>query len=175
VPECSFIGWATLVVLFLTGVVLLLYTRETWLLRKESQLQTELQTRPFLSLECWRSKDKAYVGITNIGKGLARNIRIGTVVLDASMEIRARPITHIEAGEEAQGPWRVWVRPLVTMSIDEMPDDEGHYDVASRALTDARADVKVVIAYASIVGQRYETILRIHDSVAEIVGDRRRK
>jgi hypothetical protein len=172
VPECSVIGWATLVVLFLTGVVVLLYTRETWLLRRESQLQTELQTRPFLSLECWRIKDKSYVGIVNIGMGLARNIRIGTVMFDTSMEIRSRPITHIKAGDEAQGPWRVWVRPLVNGSIGEMPG-EGHHDVASRNLTDPLADVKVVLEYASMVGQRYETTVRIHDAVAEIVDDRR--
>jgi hypothetical protein len=152
--------------------VVLLYTRETWLLRRESQLQTELQTRPFLSLECWRIKDRSYVGIVNIGMGLARNIRIGTIVFDTAMEIRSRPITHIKAGDEAQGPWRVWVRPLERMSIDEMPG-EGHHDVASRALTDPAADVKVILEYASIVGQWYETTIRIHAAVAEIVGDRR--
>ena len=76
--ECSLLGWVTLTVLFLTGVVITWYTVETYRLRRESQLQTELQTRPFLSVAVASPGRDAGLVIKNLGHGLARSISVDT-------------------------------------------------------------------------------------------------
>jgi hypothetical protein len=55
--ECTLVGWLTLIVLIFTGAIVCWYSIETRELRqqaerqtKESQLQTELQNCPFLSV-----------------------------------------------------------------------------------------------------------------------------
>jgi hypothetical protein len=171
VTECSFLGWANLIILTITGGVIAWYTLETWKLRKESQLQTELQVRPFLSVACHNvgAGDPAVL-IVNIGNGLARNVRIEPVVLDWTEEVRADLITHIAAGAEEIAPWKVWVRLTPADPIGEVPSDQ-HQTMAGLALTSN--DVTVVMRYLSIVGQRYKTTVCIREGVAEIESDER--
>jgi hypothetical protein len=72
-----------------TGIVLLAYTIETWRLRREAQLQTELQNRPFASLTAQRFEPAVHV--VNIGKGLARNIELAEVAVGSTFRITAPP------------------------------------------------------------------------------------
>ena len=53
--SCAMTDWLNLGVLFATGAIIAWYTVETYKLRREAQLQTELQVRPFLSLIVWRA------------------------------------------------------------------------------------------------------------------------
>src|SRR6266704_1103410 len=98
--ECSLLGWLNFGVLLLTAGVITWYTMETYRLRKEAQLQTELETRPFLSVIYEGHRQDATVLIVNLGKGLARNVRVADIILDWTMELRGRTITHIAPGQE---------------------------------------------------------------------------
>lgn len=56
----------------LTVLILYYYTKETYLLRREAQRQSQFLVTPYLSLH---SKANAEVVISNIGKGIAKNAR----------------------------------------------------------------------------------------------------
>ena len=87
--ECSLLGVLNLLVLTATAGVIAWYTVETYRLRREAQLQTELQNRPFVSLS--RSGDGivAKYYLTNIGRGVARSIRIQDTVVNTAFELRS--------------------------------------------------------------------------------------
>ena len=77
----------------ITVIILYFYTKETYLLRKESQKQTQNQFIPYLSL---RNLDEGAT-FSNLGKGIALNIKV-----DPSIQINSRPILiipSIGAGE----------------------------------------------------------------------------
>src|SRR5437870_6496985 len=107
--ECSLLGVLNLLVLTATAGVIAWYTVETYRLRREAQLQTELQNRPFVSLS--RSGDGivAKYYLTNIGRGVARSIRIQDTVVNAAFELRSELITHLPPGDDAFPKWRVLV------------------------------------------------------------------
>jgi hypothetical protein len=171
--EFSLLGWLTLVVLFLTGAVVTLYTVETYRLRRESQLQTELQNRPFLSLVAQRSEPSVHV--INIGKGLARNIGISEITIGSSFLITAPPITHIAPGEPELPDWRVKVSVTGDDPLTEPPfsRDPDRRETAARILTTNA--VTVILTYASIVGQEYETTIVLDEGIARITDDRRKR
>jgi hypothetical protein len=66
--ECSLVGLLTFGVLTATLVVVAWYTIETYKLRREAQLNTELQNRLFLSLQIIGRGFAADVQIANIGR-----------------------------------------------------------------------------------------------------------
>src|SRR2546428_3718821 len=105
--ECSLLGVLNLLVLTATAGVIAWYTVETYRLRREAQLQTELQNRPFVSLS--RSGDGivAKYYLTNIGRGVARSIRIQDTVVNTAFELRSELITHLPPGDDAFPKWRV--------------------------------------------------------------------
>src|SRR3989441_6850681 len=107
--ECSLLGVLTLLVLTVTAGVIAWYTVETYRLRREAQLQTELQNRPFVSLS--RSGDGivAKYYLTNIGRGVARSIRIQDTVVNTAFELRSELITHLPPGDAAFPKWRVLI------------------------------------------------------------------
>src|SRR2546422_8322586 len=104
--ECSLLGVLTLLVLTVTAGVIAWYTVETYRLRREAQLQTELQNRPIVSLS--RSGDGivAKYYLTNIGRGVARSIRIQDTVVNTAFELRSELITHLPPGDAAFPKWR---------------------------------------------------------------------
>src|SRR2546428_6591873 len=104
--ECSLLGVLTLLVLTVTAGVIAWYTVETYRLRREAQLQTELQNRPIVSLS--RSGDGivAKYYLTNIGRGVARSIRIQDTVVNTAFELRSELITHLPPGDDAFPKWR---------------------------------------------------------------------
>src|SRR2546428_9565695 len=104
--ECSLLGVLNLLVLTVTAGVIAWYTVETYRLRREAQLQTELQNRPIVSLS--RSGDGivAKYYLTNIGRGVARSIRIQDTVVNTAFELRSELITHLPPGDDAFPKWR---------------------------------------------------------------------
>jgi hypothetical protein len=169
-PECSLLGWLTLIVLTATGIVVGWYAVETQRLRKESQLQTELQSRPFLSLGQNGEGLETRVFVTNVGKGLARNIHIRDVVLSTAIELRAEPITHIAPGADEVPRWRVLASAFVGHPRKEVEStDPGA--MAGPMLT--KGPGTVVIEYESMVGQLYRTTIHVQQGVATVEKDER--
>lgn len=74
--------WAVI----LTGIVLIWYTWETMRLREATWAQRELQLRPFVVLEL----KKKQFEVTNLGGGVALNVRIDEVVVDKAFQITIR-------------------------------------------------------------------------------------
>jgi len=78
----------------LTVLILFYYTKETYLLRKESQKQTQIQFTPSLALR----NLKEGAAFANLGKGIARSVQVSSDV-----QIQSRPILlipSIGAGED---------------------------------------------------------------------------
>jgi hypothetical protein len=170
--ECSLLGWLTLTVLFLTGAVITWYTVETYRLRRESQLQTELQTRPFLSVAS-PGRDAGLV-IKNLGHGLARSISVDTIRISDGLEIRSPLVTHVGPGEQAVPLWRVASRVFVDGEMSDEPGED-HSESAARTLTHPTFGYALVLTYSSIIGQQYRTslVVRRGGSEIEITNDRR--
>ncbi|RJP79505.1 MAG: hypothetical protein C4522_10375 [Desulfobacteraceae bacterium] len=74
---------AQTIAVVLTGVVLIWYTIETQLLRKESQKQTEIQIRPFVIVEL---KNRKFY-LKNLGHGPALNVKIRPVQVSSEESI----------------------------------------------------------------------------------------
>lgn len=67
----------------LTGLVIIWYAHETYLLRVETQKQTELQQKPLVLAQI---KDDAFA-VTNYGNGVAFNVTIKPIVVDEQEQI----------------------------------------------------------------------------------------
>lgn len=121
--------------IFLTAITVLLlfyYTKETYLLRKESQKQTQSQFTPYLSL---RNLDEGAT-LSNLGKGIALHIQV-----DPSVQIESQSILMIPsigAGEN---------RVLYYMS----KNGDGAWGLTARQLPN-----EVNITYSDIMGNKYE-------------------
>lgn len=74
---------AQTIAVVLTGLVLIWYTIETQLLRKESQKQTEIQIRPFVIVEL---KNRKFF-LKNIGQGPALNVSVRPVQVSSDEQI----------------------------------------------------------------------------------------
>jgi len=116
----------------ITAVLLFIYTRETYLLRKESQKQTQSQFTPYLSLR--NMKDGAT--LSNIGKGVALHINFDESTKADNLPILIIP--SIGAGEH---------RVLYCMS----ESGNGAYSTDTLRLTD-----QVSITYEDIMGNKYQ-------------------
>lgn len=173
VSSCAdLIAWLNLVALVTTGAVIVWYTVETSWLRKEAQKQTELETRPFLSLSRRGDGLEVRFFVVNVGKGMARNVTLDDIRIDASMELHPQPITHIAPGEDALPTWHVWVALPGLFEMSKMPSkDADQVWPANHAL--ASNEVTVLLTYASMVGQRYRTSIRLRNGLAEIGDDQR--
>jgi hypothetical protein len=171
VTDCSLLNLLNLVVLTITAVIIWWYTIETGRLRKEAQLQTEVQNRPFLSVVFQNHSGQPYLHITNIGKGFARNVIIGDIKRDPTLEVRARCIPHIAPAQKIVPPWRVSAAVSPDDPLDEVPSEEhgwmGNLNVMKNPTV-------LVLTYSSIVGRlQYQTTVRIEEGAAEILDDRR--
>ena len=125
---------ATTFLTAITVILLFYYTKETFLLRKESQKQTQSQFTPYLSL---RNLDSGAT-LSNLGKGIALHIQV-----DLSVQIESQPILiipSIGAGED---------RALYCMS----KDGDGAWGLIARQLPN-----EVSITYFDIIGNKYKAL-----------------
>lgn len=121
-------------IIFLTAITVLLlfyYTKETYLLRKESQKQTQSQFTPYLTLR--NLEDGAT--LSNLGKGIAKEVQVSSSVKISSQPILLIP--SIGAGEK---------RGIYHMDEDK----EGAWVVSARDLPD-----EVLVTYSDILGHKY--------------------
>ncbi len=140
----------------LTGIAVALYTVETWRLRRETQLQTELQNRPYLSLD-WIPNDQRFT-LTNIGKGIAMNVTVVDVEVkgEPAYRLRVRPITYLAIEEPRPLPWTT-LQIGADGQADEIPAND---DLPDRLL--ARRGGTVRLSYNSIVPRdRHEQVLEV--------------
>src|SRR5262245_6295248 len=70
--------WWQVGLLFLTAIVVVVYTRETYKLRREAQTQTELQLRPFVIFE--PAEERGFC-VRNIGNAPAINAKVKDIKL----------------------------------------------------------------------------------------------
>ncbi len=157
--------WLNLAVLTVTALVVTWYTIETHKLRKAAQLQTELQTRPFLSLARTGPGDGAKFCIHNAGHGLARNISFEEARPGPLNYLRAEPISHLGPGEDVVPTWLA----LAANREGDAPDVTPDNDLANFAL--ARRTTTFALNYKSIVGWTYTTVVSISAGRIEIVSD----
>jgi len=74
--------WAVI----LAGIVIIWYTWETMQLREAAFAQRELQLRPFVVVE----PQKNNFVVSNVGSGVALNVRINEIIIDKEFEISVR-------------------------------------------------------------------------------------
>lgn len=150
-----------------TGIVLLAYTIETWRLRREAQLQTELQNRPFLLFYCSHGGLYGEVAIRNVGKGFAVNVSVVTVELgaDATVEHVGGPM-YLELGEVKTPTLRVVSKEFGPIPPLQSTTTQGH---AILLLTQNNPTVHV--EYESSVGQRYRTTVILQGTAVALLAD----
>jgi len=116
----------------ITVIILYYYTKETYLLRKESQKQTQNQFTPYLSL---RNLEEGAT-FSNLGQGIALNIKV-----DSSIQIDSQPILIIPSIGAKEN------RVLYCMS----KSGNGAFSLRARELPD-----QIDITYEDILDNKYE-------------------
>ena len=85
----------------LTGLVIIWYTMETHILRRETQRQTEIQQRPFVII---KYEDHGFV-LSNIGNGPAFNVKVQDVNIASNEGFYikfAEPLPVLDKGESSR-------------------------------------------------------------------------
>jgi len=135
-------------------------------LRREAQAESQ---RPLLSVVCESRNSKTLppvVHVVNFGHGAALNIVADDIVLGDSSVLLGQSIVHLEPGEHAQAPW-------IRMTPGD-PLSALAWDNAQTTATEmVKNTVTVTLAYSSVAGLRYRTMLVVERGVAEIFSDER--
>jgi len=95
----ALLGWLTFGVLAATLIVIAWYTVETFKLRREAQLNTELQNRPFLIVECPGAGLNGQVLIRNVGRGIAVNVSMVRVEMGEDVRVEHLGLMHLRPDE----------------------------------------------------------------------------
>jgi len=91
--------WGPVWLWLVTAGVVMLYMIETYRLRREAQIQTELQLRPFVIFEPTEGKGFC---VRNIGNNMALNVQVKTFELSSSPPVVAafpRPVPFLCQGQ----------------------------------------------------------------------------
>lgn len=155
-------GWSESIY-FVTGLVLLWYTIETWKLRHEMQRQTNIQVRPLLSIAIQGAGINQRIVLRNVGLGPARSITVSDPELAPSVKLSDGFLTALAQGDEAGLPGRVF-HP----SGGEVPSNDRDWTVASHL---SKGQHEVSLTYASLSAAWYETKIRFTDGTARIAED----
>ncbi len=118
----------------LSAIIVFYYTKETYFLRKEAQKQTQIQFTPYIAL---RNLEEGAV-FTNIGKGIALNVRVDESITVDSGKILLIP--SIGSGEE---------RKLYHM---HSPSNSALV-LYARELPDT-----IKVTYSDVAGNKYEAV-----------------
>jgi hypothetical protein len=152
--------WGQVGILFLTAIVIVAYTRETYKLRQEAQTQIELQFRPFVIFEPGEGND---FYVRNIGNNTALNVKVGTVVLSppvyanhSAMAAFPRSVPFLRAGESQ--PLRVRTATVG----GEVAEDDFLFEILRPMSEVAKLEADpfpfrptITIEFENVNGQRY--------------------
>ena len=140
--------------------------------RQETALQTELQLRPLLTVTYL--KENVQVVVENIGKGMARDLRLSDTELPASVPdtrvfIRWRPKDFVLVGRE-----RGLIGSIILRDADgvETVIEENQTNIASRFSEHVAEPAKqVILEYGNLVNVRYRTTVVIDQGFSTITED----
>jgi hypothetical protein len=153
-----------LIILTASGVVLAWYTWETRQLRRATLRQTDLQIRPFLSLEHVQVGAAHTFRLHNIGRGVARDVRVHDVRLsktarlgEPSLTVEWEPIDFIpDGGARDLVPHGQVITPEEKWEISR---DRQSY--LANFGKHGKADYEFVIDYADLTGQFYRAVFEV--------------
>lgn len=153
------------VIYFVTGLILLWYTIETWKLRHEMRRQTNMQSRPLLSVVFQGAGSETRALLQNVGLGPARSIRVRDVPLGSSTTttLRGGFLPHLAREGAVPMPLGVFMGPA-----GEFPKADRDWKVASIL---KEGQHSVTITYGSLAGAWYETTIGFADGNTRIVTD----
>lgn len=166
------IAFVNLVVVALTGLVVIWYTWETRQLRRATLRQTDLQIRPFLSLEYEPINRKLW--LRNLGRGVARDIVVHDVRLsktakpnESSITVEWGPVDFIAEGE---------ARELVSTGQLITPDGKQEISRMLRAYMSnfgkhGSAEYEFLIDYTDLTGQRYRAVFEVVQGKTFLLSD----
>lgn len=158
--------WANVLqpfVVFITLLVLIKYTCETYKLRMESQRQTELSIQPLIIIT--KSADGKYV-LKNIGTGAALNLNVGEILLDETPE---QNIIYIFPSYDlAQPNIEITIKSkykVITISKEtnkksderKVYENDDNHELSFLLSYSDNKQIEVEIKYTNIIGQRYLT------------------
>jgi hypothetical protein len=156
------IAFVNLVVVAATGLVVAWYTWETRQLRKATLDQTNLQIRPFLSLE-YDQAGRA-LRLHNIGRGVARDVHIHDVRLSKTARLGEPTITvewdaidFIPSGEHRE----VVPHGQVITPEDKWEISKDRRTYMSNFGKHGKADYEFVIDYADLNGTYYRAVFEV--------------
>jgi len=160
-------AWASLIIAaatVLTLIVLIVYTRETYRLRREAQAQTNHTVKPIVMLE--GATDLPVVGeaanmpafqavLRNLGLGAAFNIDVEPLC-GPNTKIVFRQMTSLAAGDRRPIWMRVWE--------DHTLADTVAYQTIQRMFHNHQliSHAPGVIRYSDVNGTHYRTIITFH-------------
>lgn len=130
----------------LTGLVVIWYTIETYLLRNETQKQTELQQRPFVLAKLQDNK----LCLTNYGPGVSINTYVKPIMIDEGMNVKIKfeeKVPVIKANESV----------CINAESFDKNGSKGDFFVAHLDPENAVYDLITEIHYENIEGKRYKT------------------
>jgi hypothetical protein len=168
--ECSLLGWLNLSVLTATGAAIIVYTIETYKLRREAQTQTELQIRPFLSLT-YDVSDRSLL-LYNFGRGVARTIR----VLDTRLtppDLAQPVIVRWDAIDFIATERQRALTGRTTQDGHDVPDQKEMW--RSNFGPHGHKEHEVAVDYDDLAGNSYHARFRVDRGVVTLVEDRRRR
>jgi hypothetical protein len=160
-------AWASLIIAaatVLTLIVLIIYTRETYRLRKEAQAQTDQTIKPIVMLE--GASDLPVIGeganmpafkavLRNLGLGAAFNIEVEPLC-GPNTKIEFRHTTSLAAGDRQPIWMRIWEdqRLADTVAYQSIQRMFHNHQLTSHA--------SGVIRYSDVNGKRYRTVMTYH-------------
>jgi len=167
------LAWLTFFVLLATLGAIVWYSVETRWLRQETALQTELRLRPLLTISCF---DDDQVMLTNIGNGIAREIRLEDTVIESGADhqvvIRWSPVDYVKPDEHRALSGRI-IRRDEHGDETEFPGDQHGIAAHLSRFAVGLPRRHVTAEYKNLVNASYRTTIVVDQGFPTIVEDRK--
>ena len=152
-----------------TGIAVVLYTVETFYLRREMVRQNELMVQPLLITRIERPDADDHGGqrrdrlmLRNIGRGPGLFVRVPDVEITEAAGVRftagCEVVDVIEAGETVIAPIHVWTD--VPEAPEEAPRRRFKF-VSNLNPKYANATQEIRVEYQDVSGQRHESVMQM--------------